>query len=105
MICASERHKVQNVVVVMILSHGVLSCSKTPSRNRLSLISCISFKNLFFQRFQSKTGNGIFLKWNGFITGHIRLQLITDKDIVILLLLINSKPFLALGLTVGRGCV
>lgn len=74
---------------------------------RLLETACHSFRVLvlriyFFQRFQSKTGNGIFLKWNGFITGHIRLQLITDKDIVILLLLINSKPFLALGLTVGR---
>lgn len=72
----------------------ILSCSKAPSRNRLSPISCISFQNLFFKDFNQKTGNGIFLKWNGFITAHVRLQLITDRDnIVILLLLINRKTF------------
>lgn len=84
----------------------VLSCSKAPSRNRLSPISCISFQNLFFKDFNQKTGNGIFLKWNGFITAHVRLQLITDRDnIVILLLLINQKPFLAFVLTMWRNSV
>lgn len=71
----------------------VLSCSKAPSRNRLSPISFISFQNLFFKDFNQKTGNGIFLKWNGFITAHVRLQLITDRDnIVILLLYYKTFP-------------
>lgn len=78
---------------------------------RLLETACHPFRVLVFRIYFSKisikkTGNGLFLKWNGFITAHVRLQLITDRDnIVILLLLINQKPFLAFVLTMWRNSV